>query len=597
VFELGLAINLFPHELATATGNSFAFFLQGNPLPETGSNGTYDRYESVRTSSGWTLGRRLSPSGAEAVFPNNGGISPDHQYYFVNVNEVEPGSLGEDGPASYIGNPDGSYELIGIGSLGVEPRAEGRLITSGATHVIFSTGGPDCGGFGGGLCEVKQLEEEAAPTGTPAVYDRSADGATHVVSLLPGNITPADGESAEYQGASRDGSSVSFKIGETLYVRVDNVKTLEVETGETTFAGFSNDGGKLFYLLGGNLYWFDTDTGENHTITATGDVEIVNVSQDGSHVYFISFSQQPGTSGLPGEPNLYGWDRAAGDFSYIGTVSLADLSGKPALNNWTSRVVVPRIGEEDGPSANSSRTTPDGSVLVFQSHAKLTDYENGGFSEIYRYDDRDGSLICVSCNPTGLSPSRDARLTAVEVEQVSTRAVIHNLSDDGTLVFFESAEQLSDRDVDTVNDIYEWNSRSAASTGLQLISSGHNPAYSPAPPQTNILGAITPSGSDVFFRSASGLTATVVPGIPAIYDARVGGGFLEPFDAPCQGDACQNAPSVSQVLGKPASSVFLGKGNQRPRCKKGTRKSIAKKRTCRKRHKKRAHGHIKGGAR
>src|SRR6185369_5440375 len=183
--ESAIAYDLFPTELASPVRDSVLFMTSGGPLSEpSGPNGTYDIYEAIRGSSGWETVRRVSPSGEQAVFPNAGGVSSDHWYDFTNAVKIQGGSggsLSEEGVANYFLNPDGSFELVGMGSLGTERFAQGRFIGPGGEHIIFTTG---TGGWCSlsEPCPINQLEPNAPPSGTAAVYDRSADGPTRVVS-------------------------------------------------------------------------------------------------------------------------------------------------------------------------------------------------------------------------------------------------------------------------------------------------------------------------------------------------------------------------------------------------------------------------------
>jgi hypothetical protein len=581
--------------------------------PESPS-GTLDMYEAQRSPAGWLTTRRLSPTGDQAVLPYPGGVSSDHLYTFTNVAPFEGGahpggSLAAEGDAGYLSNPDGSVELIGIGSLGNERLAQGRYISSAGTHVVFSTGRLGSQSLwcqGEGLkCPVHRLEPNAPPAGTGAIYDREADGPTRVVSLLPGNQTPGAGEEAIYQGVSADGSVVVFKIGDALYARVDNAETVPVATGETTFAGVSSDGSRVFYVSGGHIYRFTVADQGTDKINASGDGQVVNISADGSHVYFISTAQLDGLEGEAGKPNLYVW---SGDSpAYVTTVALSDLertsgtafSDIPALTRWTSRVVAPMTGLEQGPGADSSRSTPGGEVLVFESRAPLTDYETSGHTQIYRYDDRDETLACISCNLLADASTADARLQ--ELVLARPAIVLHNVSDDGSRVFFETGEALSARDIDGVNDIYEWK-EDAGGEGPQidLISTGETkefalPANVEAPfvPKPNTLLSITPSGDDVAFLSQEPLIAGAgTGGAPAIYDAKVNGGFpSRPIPVACSEDGCRLPTPAAPQLREPSSTSTQGRGNVRPRHKRHCRRHRGgvggkKRKRCSKRHRK-----------
>ncbi|MDQ3725365.1 MAG: hypothetical protein M3335_05680, partial [Actinomycetota bacterium] len=564
---------LFPTELASPSRDSIVYASYSSPLLEPGeANGIVDVYQAERGSSGWETVRQITPSGAQAVQSIPGGVSADHHYALATV-QGSSSSLALGGSTDYLANPDGTFELTGLGSLGKEPFAQGRYISEGGGHVIFSTGNTSprqsewCF-FAGSKCEVLQLEPDAPPTGTGAVYDRSADGPTRVVSLLPGDKTPAAGEEAFYKGVSKDGTVIAFEIKGTLYARVDNAATLEVAAGEPIYAGLSENGRYLFYVVGGDIHRFDIETSGDDQVNSTGDGEVVNVSADGSHVYFISPSQLDGAKGTAGQPNMYVW--SGGLPEYIATVAPSDLertSGTlvevPALTNWTEWVTnPPKSLAEPGPGAESSRTTPDGNVLVFESRAQLTAYDNDGHTQIYRYDDADGTLVCVSCNPSLEPALEDARLQ--ELVLTGTPTVIHNVTEDGSRVFFETKEALVEGDIDDVNDIYQWHREEGGEITVDLISSGQSTEYPlleggvgdsfPAP---NVLLSITPDGRDVVFLAQEALVAGAGGGgTAAIYNARVNGGFpLPPAPSICLEEGCRAVPQAPPIFLTPNSET------------------------------------------
>jgi WD40-like Beta Propeller Repeat len=570
--------DIFPTELASPTLDSFVFSTRANPLPGvTGANGLWNElegYEALRTEAGWHLERRVTPAAVESVVPEVGGMSSDHGYIFVYGGPVtnEGASFyGTLHQGNYLGDREGNFELVGCGSLGCEPQAEGRYISSGGTHVLFSTGKLSSGSQWCALaisksrpCPSKQLDSRAPPTGTGAIYDRAADGPTEVVSLLPGDVTPAAGEDAAYQGASVDGLVVAFEIKGTLYVRVRGSgasTTKKVTEAESVFGGLSSDGRYLFYVSGGDIHRFDTETEIDEEINASGDGQMVNVSADGSHVYFISEQQLDGASGSSGQPNLYVW--TGGAPHYIATVSPSDLLD---IATWTEVA-------ESGPGVDQTRTTPDGSAIIFRSGAQLTPYDNAGHREIYRYAAGEG-LECVSCNSESGPATADARLQDPNV--ANTAAVIHNLSGDGRRVFFETSESLVSADIDGVNDIYEWQLPAEGEPArVDLISSGSSTAYAEVDglQDPNVILAITPNGNEVFFRSQDALTPEAgTGGVQAIYDARVGGGFaFPPPSSPCVEAACRPSPLSPPTFGEAATQSLKGTGNVVPSKKKHKR--------------------------
>jgi hypothetical protein len=572
-------------------GSSYIFDMESEPLPEpVGANGFKDVYETVRTSTGWRTVRLLTPTGVQSELPVPGGASPDHQFSFFSVNEVEDsGTLGGTNGGTYLRRPDGAFEHIGIGSLGVEPTATGQLVTSNGTHIIFSSKGAQCSVN----CNAKQLEPDAPPTGTAAVYDRSANGPTHVISLLPGNVTPAAGEHAEYQGASADGSVVAFKIGGVLYARIDDTTTVTVAEGASTFAGISEHGGDIFYLRNGDVFDFIVASRQTEQVNASGDAELTHIPEDGSHVYFVSRSLLDGTKGTLGQPNMYVWDAASEATTFIATLVQGDVEGSPNLVNWTAVVspVATEIGPA-GPGTDASRTSANGSVIAFESAAKLTNYENAGQREIYIYQEGRAGPDCVSCNPAGTPAVSGARFEYRKPElgltPQSLHAVINNVTDDGAQVFFETSEQLVPTDHDGINDIYEWSAGSSGrAPSLALISSGVSPLYQKVDPifgggamANNVIAGITPNGGDVVFESTDALLPTAgAGGEYVVYDARVDGGFAEPSAPLCSDDACQPV-SQPPVLEEAGSVGFGGRGNahkQKQMCRKRGKASKGRK--------------------
>jgi NHL repeat len=585
-------VGRFPTELFSPSRDSFLYMSYTSPLLGFGgANGITDVYEAERTGAGWVTTRRIGPPGYEASPRLPGGASSDHLFSSVNVSS---GSLALEGPTEYLVNPDGSWELVGVGSLGSEPFAQTRYIGEGGGHILFSTGNSPALSIWCSLaesCKVQQLEPNAPPTGTAAIYDRAPDGPTQVVSLLPGDVPPAAGKDALYKGASKDASTVAFAIEGTLYVRLDNAETAVASGGNPTFAGLSDDGRFLFYVLGGNIHRFDTETEEDDEVNSTGDGKVVNVSADGSHVFFVSESQIGG-KGQAGQPNLYAWDGAA--TSYVGTVLPKELESTPGLTKWNEVVA----GAEYGLGASTARTTPDGEALVFQSAAQLTPYDNDGHVEIYRYEDGEEAPTCVSCNPLAEPATADARLQELKLAPKPT--VIHNLSDDGSRVFFETKEALVGRDGGEVNDIYQWSQEEGGGGELALISSGESISYMPddAPatyqPKPNILLSVAPDGSDVVFLTQDTLVAGAGEGgTSAIYDARANGGFPEPaLPVVCLEEGCKPAPGPAPSLpGAPHSEATHGAGNVKPGKKHKRRcQRAAKQRKGKRCAKKRARG-------
>jgi hypothetical protein len=164
--ELGLGLNGFVTTMASPKGDSVIFGIEGGSLPGTEGGGYHDIYQALRGSNGWQT-RFSGLSGAQAAEPYPGGFSADHSCSIWEV-RGKNGTLVVPGAAvgaNYLRCSDGSIGLLGVGSEGTEPYAQGKWISPGSTHIIFRTennnGAP-----------ATRLEPEAPPTGTNAIYDR-----------------------------------------------------------------------------------------------------------------------------------------------------------------------------------------------------------------------------------------------------------------------------------------------------------------------------------------------------------------------------------------------------------------------------------------
>jgi DNA-binding beta-propeller fold protein YncE len=554
-----------PVLLGSADGESVLFGTEGGALPGLGGGGFHDAYVSTRAGDGWhTEFRGLT--GSQAQKPIAGGTSPDHAYSFWDV-EGTKGTLANEsgGPANatmnYLRGPGGTIEPVGVGSLGSDARAKGRWVSAGAEHVVFTA-------------SETRLEPGAPPVGTEAIYDRSPGGATRVISLLPNDVTPQAGENAEYLGTAAQGSVVAFRIGEAIYERTAN-DTAKIADEPATFAGLSADGGRAFYVKGGDIFAFELASRTTSLAGSGGESTIVNISADGSHVYFASGlvltseASATGEKPVPDHENIYAWDADSKALRFVATVEEIDLVGEPppvggtealigGLGLWLPDVVAPDQDQFRGPANDPSRTSPSGEIFVFESRAKLTDYKNEGHSEIYRYDDVSGSLVCVSCNPSEVSAVSDAHLESRyaprlhSVPPVNAISLVANVSRNGDRVFFESGDALSFEDTDETSDVYEWKADGVDGCEspkgcVDLISLGRSAA-------PNYLYGVGANGRDVFFWSSDELVNQDAEGGHSIYDARIWGGFPSPPPVvPCQAEGCQGAVASPPILSAPAN--------------------------------------------
>jgi hypothetical protein len=588
---------------SSPAGNAVSFAIEGGALPGSDATGSYagDPYLASRTDSGWSTSY-TGPSGSEAPALLPGSTSPDQGFSFWSTADGTGSAAIEEEISTYLHYPDGHSALVGRGSIGTDPKAVGKLISENGGHIVFVSGGS---------APAIQLEPNAPPSGTGTVYDRTIDPATgeeetHVVSLLPGNVTPAAGQNATYAGASLDGNGVAFMIGKKLYLRLDDEETYEV--GENvTFEGVAEGGVRIFYLEGGDLFDFDAESEEAIRFTESGDITPVNVAADGTAAYFVSPSvltgeENPnGATAQAGKENLY--LSREGTISFVGTVTKRDVEGEgpnksdlvDGLGLWAQAVE----GLTGGLGRDPSRATSNGQVLLFESRAALAGYDPEGHAEVYRYGLASGELTCLSCIPTLALASGQASLESVsqqkgDPEPFGSFAFVDNLSADGRRAVFQSTEPLVTRDNDGLQDVYEWEAQGVGSCTnpggcVYLISSGHSP-------RINYLYAVSDGGNDVFFRTSDLLLSSDTDETPSLYDARVEGGFPEPRS--CDMSFCPERQRFAPpVLATPASpsSGKPGNVNEGRHCPKGTRKVTSKGKTrCVSRHHR--HHHRKAGS-
>jgi hypothetical protein len=289
---------------------------------------------------------------------------------------------------------------------------------------------------------------------------------------------------------------------------------------------------------------------------------VTAVSNDGSHVYFISNgvlaanTNAAGHTAVGNGPNLYVYDTGSGETTFIATVAEKDVvaegfgAGPLVREPDVSRAAVP---------------SADGAVLVFASAGNLTGQNPAEeFTEVYRYAVGDGSLVCVSCTATGVEPTGDAGFGETAGGTYDPSSLSSPMSEDGSRIFFQTPDSLVGEDTNggappsakfgtpSSTDVYEWEAGK-----VHLISSGtsSNPA---------VLDGTTPSGDDVFFTTDADLVpANSDGGYENVFDARVGGGFPAPAaGAPsCVGQSCRAAFGAPPVFGASGSALLDGSGN------------------------------------
>jgi hypothetical protein len=360
--------------------------------------------------------------------------------------------------------------------------------------------------------------------------------------------------------------------------------------GTASFDGASEDGSKVFFTrtskTGENLYEYDLDAPEGQRmVNATagdGTVSkpspelrgVVQVSPDGSHVYFVAsgvLTRTPNYAGLSaqtGADNLYLYERDAeypdGRTVFIATLSAEDENLKEDKGLW-------------GTESAGSDVTPDGRYLVFISDALLTPDDSNSQAQVFEYDAQANTMVRVSIGQDGYNDDGNAAEvgppqiayprgyqndSTSEFALYSPGAYTGNLtvSADGSYVFFESPLGLTPQALNDATlsgesglarNVYEYHAGDVylISDGQDTNSASHGSA----------LDGTDLSGRDVFFSTDDRLAAQDTDTNIDVYDARIGGGFpAPPAPEECSGDACQGQLGAAPVLLSPGSEFQQG---------------------------------------
>lgn len=428
---------------------------------------------------------------------------------------------------------------------------------------------------------------------------------TQIAEVGPGTLTLSAPAMLASVGTSLEAFSECTEVEKACTIPVSANLSTPSAPNDAFLWAVANDGSKALYSEKEDLYEFDLSAAEEGAaprLIASHVKGVAGAGEDLARIYFVSSDALTGSEqnsegaiAQSEEPNLYVEDE--GTLRFIATLIAGDVGFKADPELATAYDVV---------SPNSyfraTRVTPDGARLAFESRAPLTGFDNRDAGngradvEVFTYE-VGGALVCVSCNPSGGRPaSRELEQPyklSVELgarTEVQAAAWIPTwehplhpsnvLSEDGNRIFFNSSDALLPRDTNGAPDVYEWErpgSGSCAEGGasylpansgcLFLISTGESPFES-------LFWEASRDGRDVFFTTASKLLNRD-PGLVDLYDARVGGGFLEPLvRKACEGEACQSPPPPPD-FGTPASSSFSGPGDPVPgrarkRCPSGT---------------------------
>ncbi|MGA7703919.1 MAG: hypothetical protein WB998_03375 [Solirubrobacteraceae bacterium] len=617
--------------VASPDGNAVSFGSKG-PAANVNASGLSQNFVAERIGHGWTsrstTGRGLGQNERLSLLfetPKWLEYSPDlsHLAYIVNQAQVDGApAIGSRNVYLMGSNPleEPTWLLRAADEPSREDQSTDELVgMSPDASIVYIA------------YEAKLLPQDASRSGW-GLYEYR-EGRLSEAGVLPDGSVPPGGSMPAATAATVEAS----RLGENNPASLDNQ--------------LSEDGKRVFFVAGGQLYVHKIEPdGSEHSVLVSASelpghvgeaaqhgVELFEnlaknaghsrsrknsptyayASPDGSRVFFQSEDQLTISAPSTTEPKVYDFDVDTGTLEYLPGVVLGGIvtaakdgssfafvnaaSAPDELDLWSAGPgggEVKQIAQLPGAGpVGPARMVADDSVLVFQARAPIPGFNNANSEQVYRYDAKSNELACVSCPPLGIAPSGDAYLSAMDQyfsktgSSVMENQVVNDdrgVSSDGKRIFFGSPDPLVGRDTNGYLDTYEWENGE-----IFLISSGTGTDYSPFLDNSE-------SGGDVFFTTSDELVAGDNDAGFDVYDARIPrpGDNSPPSAVPCSGDVCQGPPSVVQLLGAPASSVFSGvgnvtsaspavKGKSLPKAASRARKLASSLDACRKGHNKR----------
>ncbi len=558
------------------------------PFPGTPSPGEYPTYVASRDDAGWSTEGVLPQFNPAVNLTGVVGLTEDlsKAIFFAYPSFPAPAPEAQPGQMNvYVrDNINHSYRLLaatpGFGG------AHFAGATANDSHILFESR--------------ERLLPQAAPEAIN-LYEWD-EGTLTLAGALEGGDAPVEGavagpggsaveaEVGEVGGASsrfytehtisEDGSRIYFSdIGTgQIYMREPIAeRTVPVSSGPAYWRDATPDGAWADYTESGELYRFSAANDSSELLThpssgSAGVLGTLGMSREGAYIYFVATAVLAGASGagepLAGSANLYLWHESSSTHEGVVTF-VARLSNFNDSADWRDSFSSELAGPDEG--WKGARVTPDGTVALFSSSEPLTKYDNAGQNELFRYSAPEGELICVSCNPNAPAAISSAFLAHQTQGAASLEGrnpfLTHNLSDDGSRIFFQTAEALIPADTNGEMDVYEWEEEGAESCPQEsggcvfLISTGQSTDQS-------YFGDASADGSDVFFFTRQPLVSQDQDVSVDVYDALVDGGFTvqNPASSPlaCAGEECRGAPSEATVLALPSSAAFTASGNLPP---------------------------------
>jgi hypothetical protein len=426
------------------------------------------------------------------------------------------------------------------------------------------------------------------------------------------NLVSSDG-SRVFFTAPRQTSPNPAEVGKNgLFVREDGTSTRDLSLSETstpnkgaTYQWASEDGSRVFFTAnagltvesspeGTDLYEYDlksdtlTDLSVDHDAGGAEVAGFIGGSDDGSHVYFVARGQL-----APGSGKTFAQNQSDGTYSIYGA--------EGGVVSYTGTVQNLRVVVLEQQGSRSSRVSPDGRYLLFESTANVTGYESGGAPEAYLYDAEAPSseaTVCVSCRQDGresVEPTANHPLARGGESNplYSPRSLV--VRDGKPQVFFESFDKLAVGGVEGEGNVYEWSHGQLFHIATEPPGIGGPETQNASEQNVNFFDASADS-TDLYFATPASLNWEDRDGRYSVYDARIGGGFSEPPPPPTPCDpnsegSCQGSFGQPPAVPNAASATFKSSGNVKPKKSKKHHTKGQKKG----KHKKRSNGNRRAG--
>jgi hypothetical protein len=578
---------------------SFVPFGPATPPGQTGVESFAQQAQSVTADLSHLVFVHESTTGVQWPFDKTTGSLSLYEY--VGAHNTEPMLVGvsNEGPppwkpgATHVNEGADLVSVCGTELAGYNQKVPHANVSPDGRIVYFTAQG-HTGCFGSGANEGKEVpvdelfarvdgELPSAHTVAisqpkalnPAAVNKSCE--TTKCKEDTENPAPAvnpNWRGGGFAGASEDGSKVFFLDPQRLTDRATEGAGNELGCSDTSEC---------------NLYLYDFAQPEGERLLDVSAPEtggekplvqgVVQVSADGSHVYFVARGKLAGnrsvlgSEAVAGEDNLYVFDTYTRHTAFIATVPDSD--------------------HEQWRNGRSGNVTPDGRFLVFASNGALTPDARAGGTQIYRYDAAGEQLVRVSVGNDGFNDNGNAGTGRAFIAGPSEGSDVGptrgdpTMSHDGSRVFFQSPVALTPHALNDViighagtvgqvviyaQNVYEWHAGH-----VYLISDGRDTSTAETPCKGNsgssvcLLGADA-SGANVFFTTADRLVPQDTDTQVDIYDARV----CEPEQGnpcitepprrlpPCGGEACHGIPAATPSNLTPGTASFNGEGNVTP---------------------------------